>query len=466
MAGEQKVRKSKGGFEGRMSAEKRGHDHSHAQEVQHDHSHDNAHVHDPGSGHAQAEGPIIKHSFLVPKKYPSRSSLRLQPLEELHPSLQKRFLEVIERHTKAHAEEFRGVTTNGNIVPELFHLGRTGITLQPLVEAAQKFLCTLTPAERAQVTFDLDAREWRMWHNGHAYHFRHGLCLHFMNDEKREAALGLMRESLSSSGFKHMRDIMRLNEHILEITGRPDEYGEWHYFISIFGEPSLEKPWGWQVDGHHLIINCLVIGDQMVMTPAFFGSEPVFAESGMYKGTRVLEQEEYRGYALMKALSADQQADATISQALPRQLFTIAPWDNRILEQKGTSFQDMSSLQKDMLVALVEIYTSRIRPGHAEIEMNTIKKHLNETKFAWAGPCDDVSPFYYRIHSPVVVIEFDHQSGVAFEGDEPARHHIHTLVRTPNGNDYGKDLLRQHHLKIDHSTAGPLQHQPRVASSG
>ncbi len=28
--------------------------------------------------------------------------------------------------------------------------------------------------------------------------------------------------------------------------------------------------------------------------------------------------------------------------------------------------------------------------------------------------------------------------------DVPTRQHIHVVVRTPNGNDYGKDLLRQH----------------------
>jgi hypothetical protein len=30
--------------------------------------------------------------------------------------------------------------------------------------------------------------------------------------------------------------------------------------------------------------------------------------------------------------------------------------------------------------------------------------------------------------------------------DRHTRDHIHTIVRTPNGNDYGKDLLRQHLL--------------------
>ena len=32
----------------------------------------------------------------------------------------------------------------------------------------------------------------------------------------------------------------------------------------------------------------------------------------------------------------------------------------------------------------------------------------------------------------------------------PIREHIHVLVRTPNGNDYGKDLLRQHYEQHKH----------------
>jgi hypothetical protein len=28
------------------------------------------------------------------------------------------------------------------------------------------------------------------------------------------------------------------------------------------------------------------------------------------------------------------------------------------------------------------------------------------------------------------------------------------VVRTPNGNDYGKDLLRQHYTRHDHSHPG------------
>jgi hypothetical protein len=60
---------------------------------------------------------------------------------------------------------------------------------------------------------------------------------------------------------------MKLNEHALEITGKPDEYGEWFYWVSVFGTPSAGEPWGWQIDGHHLNVNCFVLGDQLVLTP-------------------------------------------------------------------------------------------------------------------------------------------------------------------------------------------------------
>ena len=83
--------------------------------------------------------------------------------------------------------------------------------------------------------------------------------------------------------------------------------------------------------------------------------------------------------------------------------------------------------------------------GHAEVKMSEVRKHLDRTHFAWVGDTQDDSVFYYRIHSPVVLIEFDHEGRVApFRSRKPTREHIHAVIRTPNGNDYGKDLLRQH----------------------
>ena len=47
--------------------------------------------------------------------------------------------------------------------------------------------------------------------------------------------------------------------------------------------------------------------------------------------------------------------------------------------------------------------------GHARVKMEEVKRHIGETRFAWIGGTDAESVFYYRIHSPVVLIEFDHQ---------------------------------------------------------
>jgi hypothetical protein len=90
--------------------------------------------------------------------------------------------------------------------------------------------------------------------------------------------------------------------------------------------------------------------------------------------------------------------------------------------------------------------------GHARIKMNEVRAHLNDTRFGWIGEHAADSVFYYRIHSPVILIEFDHQTPVALKGPrEPGRQHIHSVVRTPNGNDYGKDLLRLHYQQHKHS---------------
>ena len=124
------------------------------------------------------------------------------------------------------------------------------------------------------------------------------------------------------------------------------------------------------------------------------------------------------------------------------------------MKYQGIVTGDLTTIQQRMLLDVIETYIGRIRPGHSEVRRNEIKRHLGQTFFAWMGGSNEDSVFYYRIHSPVILIEFDHQRGIAFDNDAPSRHHIHTVVRTPNGNDYGRDLLRQHHARFDHTQPG------------
>jgi len=357
---------------------------------------------------------------------------------------------MFDRGQAALAEPFHGVS-NGASAQGLFPLAATGVSLTPLVDATRSFLAALTPAQRKTVCFTIDDEAWRQWSNVHPWLMRHGVCLADLDGHQREAALALLRTAMSAATFRTARDIMRLNEHMLEVTGKAEEYSEWFYWISIFGTPSAYEPWGWQIDGHHLNVNCFVLGDQLVLTPSFMGSEPVLARSGKYAGTRVFAAEEEQGFALMRSLSHDERAVATIGTDLPRELLTAAFCDNRRIDPVGIRYGDLPAEGRERLEALLATYIGRIRPGHAEIRYGEAKRHLGETHFAWIGSCDEASPFYYRVLSPVILIEFDHVSGIVYDNDTPSRDHIHTVVRTPNGNDYGKDLLRQHYAEHDHS---------------
>src|ERR1700730_6313312 len=362
-----------------------------------------------------------------------------------------RFKPIVERAQAALAEPFRGIAPGSGLVPGLFPRQSTGVPLDPLLEAARSFLAALTPQQRKTVCFGIEDEAWRQWSNIHPWLMRHGVSLADLDGNQRERALALLQENMSAAGYRSARDIMRLNEHMLEVTGKADEYSEWFYWVSLFGTPSPDQPWGWQLDGHHLNLNCFVLGDQLVVTPTFMGSEPVLARSGKYAGTRVFAAEEEQGLALMRSLSADARARATIGNDMPGELLTAAFSDNRRIEPAGIRYGDLPAESRERLEALLATYTGRIRPGHAEIRYGEVKRHLDATHFAWIGPCDDASPFYYRVLSPVILIEFDHVSGIVYDNDTPSRDHIHTVVRTPNGNDYGKDLLRQHYAAHDHA---------------
>ena len=219
------------------------------------------------------------------------------------------------------------------------------------------------------------------------------------------------------------------------------------YYFTMMGEPSADRPWGWQIDGHHLIVNYFVLGDQVVMTPTFMGSEPVIAESGKYEGVSVMQEEQAAGLELINALNSGQRKQAVISTSKTgNNALAQAFRDNVELEFAGLRADLMSSAQQDLLMDLVREFVGNIGGGHAQVRMAEVREHLNRTYFAWVGGFGRDSVFYFRVHSPVILIEFDHQRPVFMPLPRvPQRQHIHSVVRTPNGNDYGKDLLRQHY---------------------
>lgn len=343
-------------------------------------------------------------------------------------------------------QPFRGVIAGGKVEEGLFKIESTGVTTAPVVAAAEAFLAGLSDEQRKRTKFPVDDLEWRKWDNRHFYK-RQGVGFDEMDEQQRKLAFGLMEASLSAKGLKQSKDIMKLNGTLAELANNFEEYGEWLYWITIMGEPSASQPWGWQIDGHHLIINYFVLGDQVVMSPVFVGSEPVHATSGKFKGTIVMQDEQNKGLELIQSLDQDQRKIAILSSVKEgNNALGQAYKDNLDLDYAGISGDKLNEKQRELLLAVVGEFVGTMDDGHAKIKMSEVEEHLDRTYLAWIGGTTDESVYYYRIHSPVVLVEFDHQRRVApFRSREPSRDHIHAVLRTPNGNDYGKDLLRQHY---------------------
>ena len=412
------------------------HPHSHAP---HSHSH-------PRFSRRRLFSTVIPGAILAPYAFPQNEADMAERFKKMSEDNERRGL----------ADPFKGITTNGTVEPGLFGIHSTGVSTAPVRTAAERFLASLSKEQRDRTMFAIDDPEWRKWMNQHFY-VRQGVSFQEMTDAQRTAAFGLLEASLSPRGMKLTRDIMKLNETLAELTNDHKFLGEWRYFLTVMGKPSATDPWGFQLDGHHAIVNYFVLGDQVVMTPHFTGSEPVIAPSGKYQGLTILQEEQNRGLAMLLALDDPRRAKAVLkSTKTDNYNLTEAFKDNVVLDYAGAHAADFRAPERKQLLDLVELYVGNMDEGHARVRMDEVKRHIDNTWFAWIGGADSTSVYYYRIHSPVILIEFDHQkpanlASMAKDRNLPNRQHIHCVVRTPNGNDYGKDLLRQHYLAHPHA---------------
>jgi hypothetical protein len=365
-------------------------------------------------------------------------------------------------------EPFKGITTDGKAIPGLFSLAPNGAPVRAMADAVHALLTRLSPEQRAAMSFPADSQQWRRWQNTELYIEHYGLRLEEVSDSVRDAAMAVLRASLSAKGFEMSRDVMRLNRFLGDLVGGPHVLGEWSFNLCLFGLPSASGPWGWQLFGHHLALNCLVIGEQMVLTPTFMGAEPSHAETGPFAGTVLFEDEERAGLDLIRSLTPPQQRQAIIYQSMVggdmppgRRHFADnlhlggAYFDNRIIPYEGITAAEFSAAQRKHLLDLIDKYLAPLPEGPQKARMAEVERHLAETRFCWIGGFAEDSTFYYRIQSPVLMIEFDHHIGVFLTNAAPAKFHVHTIVRTPNGNDYGMDLLRLHYENAPHHRGQP-----------
>lgn len=302
--------------------------------------------------------------------------------------------------------------------------------------AAQHFLASLTPEQRAQAAFPFQADERQNWH--YIPKERKGLPLLDMQPHQKALAQALLAAGLSQQGYIRAVTIMSLEDvlRILE-NADPNYRNPQKYYFSIFGEPSDTGTWGYRVEGHHLSQNFTIVNGRIADTPSFFGSNPAEVREGPRKGLRILGAEEDLARDLLESLTPEQKKIAIITDKAFPDILTAASRKAALAGQpSGLSAAKMTKKQSDLLDALVADYANNVPEPLAEVRMEHLKQAGTNVFFAWAGVEERGGPHYYRIQSPTFLIEYDNTQNGA--------NHIHSVWRDFNG-DFGLDLLALHY---------------------
>src|SRR4029453_12466251 len=132
------------------------------------------------------------------------------------------------------------------------------------------------------------------------------------------------------------------------------------YWLVVLGDPTSTDPWGWRINGHPLLAQATVVGDQVNGVPHFFGAEPATVLEGPHAGLRALPREEDLARELMLALQEDQPRMARIALKAPADI--ASRWDPvaTLPEQpRGFPYARLDRLQRELFVSLLRQYVDR-----------------------------------------------------------------------------------------------------------
>ncbi len=308
-----------------------------------------------------------------------------------------------------------------------------------MAEAATNFLAALDASSRVKAVIDFgDSAERENWH--YIPRDRAGLALKEMDDKLRELTYSLVATGVSAQGYDKVKTIIGLEPILAEVegVGRRFPRDPELYYLSVFGDPGDDAPWGWRFEGHHISLNYTLVDRRMVgPTPLFFGSNPAEVRHGECEGLRALKEEEDLGRQLLHELDGVQKAVAVVSIEAPGDILTTnVSYVRDEVEPEGLSSTEMTAAQREILNALVEVYVRRMPEALAEAEWKRLRGDLASARFAWAGSAERGDPHYYRVQGTSFLAEYDNVQNDA--------NHIHAVWRDLS-NDFGEDILRKHY---------------------
>lgn len=318
--------------------------------------------------------------------------------------------------------------------------------------AAGDFIASLEPEQRDRVLLPMNTDERAVWSNLPIIMIDPpGLLIRELNDEQKRAAHALMRATLSSQGYAKIAGIMILDDLLFAIEtaalDRDPENGDdpvrremtatrnvGHYAIAIHGRPGGDA-WGWKIAGHHAAANFTIADGHVAFTPTFLGSSPAEVESGRYAGFMALAKEAQLGLDLLNSLSDRQRRKAVIADRAVADVLAGPGRRESLQSFEGIRATELDDAQQHRLRLLISEYLHNAGHDAAARQWSAIEAAgIDKLWFAWMGPSDADGLFYYRVHGPRILIEYNRQN----------KNHDHMIVRDP-ANDYGEDWLGRHY---------------------
>lgn len=296
------------------------------------------------------------------------------------------------------------------------------------VEAADRFLDTLTPEQRTKVVFAFDDKSqragWSIIPTGFVP--RAGISFKQISAEQRDAAMHLLSMVLSPRGLEKVEQMRQADDDFKADGSRRGPPGGDLYFISFAGEPSTDHPWMFRFGDQHLALDITMARDKDVLTSTLAGAYPArFTRDGAT--IRPLGRESDKALALLQSLDATQRGQATLGYRVADLVLGPGQDDVRIVPE-GVKASALNAAQRASLLDLVGEWVGIMNDDAAAVKMKQVEADLDDTWFAWSGPADGKSgdniTAYYRIRGPHLVIEYAPQS------DDPD-HHVHTIYRDP-----------------------------------
>jgi len=302
--------------------------------------------------------------------------------------------------------------------------------------AAQEWLQSLSDEQRSTGLAPWSRRE--DWH--YIPRPRPGVTLGEMTDKQRDAAWTLFGALLSARGLRQIREELKVEDILGELTGNRRFRDPGNYALVVFGDPASNEPWGWRFEGHHLSLTTIIVpGHGLSVTPAFFGANPATVPQGhKHAGFRLLGEEEDAAFGLVRSLEGEMRDMAVIND---RSLGNIVAGPGREEALKaayeGIPLQTLNEAQREGVFEIARLYAGTMRDEIASASMDRLRAFsLGEVYFAWAGSLEPGEPHYFRIHAPRTLIEYDNTQNDA--------NHVHSVWLDPV-NLFGRDLLRAHY---------------------